>query len=212
MYAISNTDIVKYLNLRGSLSEAFNVGVLKGEDTQSIQTSGSISSSGDVSFAEVSSSQKVESQVDALQNQDGRFEQAVQFVGQRSEGIAISLSGTLLFISGSAELTPVGTAVIAQLVEVFRDMPNDVRVEGHTDDILPGSDRFPTNWELSTARAVTIARFLEDAGVAPYRLSAFGYSSSRPVAPNDSAANRSLNRRAEIIILNPAVDLLGTGR
>ena len=212
MYAISTTDIVKYLNLRGALQEAFNVGVKTGDVGQSIQDSGSMSQAGTVSFSENSEARKVESQLEALQNADGRFDEAVQFVGQRSEGLAIALSGTLLFISGSAELTVDGAAVVGQLAQVLRDLPDDIRVEGYTDDIPPGSSRFPTNWELSTARAVTIARVFESTGIAPYRLSAFGYADYRPVAPNDSAANRVRNRRAEIVILYPPLDLLRVGQ
>jgi chemotaxis protein MotB len=203
---------VKFLNLRGSLQNAFNVGVLTGETSQSIQDSGSISTAGAISFVDSPQALTVESQVDALQNQDGRFETAIQFLGQRPDGVAIAFAGNVLFISGSADLTPDGIALMGELAEVLKTIPNDVRVEGHTDDIPPGSEKFPSNWELSAGRAVTIARYLEEAGVSPFRLSAFGYGQYRPVAPNDSTPNRNRNRRAEIVILNPSVDLVGPVR
>lgn len=208
MYAISNTDIVKYLNLKGSLQEAFNVGVRTGEVNQSIVTAGQQSQAGSVPLVATPELVAAETQVDSLRNQDGRFEQVVEFVGQRPEGVAIRLAGSTTFISGSADLTPEGSAALGAIAEILRPLPNDIRIEGHTDEIAPGSDRFPTNWELSAARAVSVARFLENAGLNSFRLGAFGYADNRPLAPNINEQNRRGNRRVEVVILEPAVNVL----
>lgn len=209
MYAISNTDIVKYLNLRGSLADAFNVGVRTGEVTDSIRESGQVSQPGAIPGITSPEVTSVETQLESLQQGKGEFEEIVQFVGQRPEGIAIGLADALLFVSGSAELRSEGAERLALLAEALRPMPNDLRIEGHTDNISPGSERFPTNWELSTARAVAVARFLEGTGIAPFRLSAFGFAEHRPLASNNDPATRGQNRRVEIVILNPAMDVLG---
>lgn len=212
MYAISNTDIVKYLNLRGSLQDAFNVGALKGERNESITSAGQISSAGAIPIVASPQLQAVQAQVDSLETQEGRFEQVVESVGQRPDGVYLRLAGSTTFISGSADLTAEGMAALTQIAEIIRNTTNtsnDIRVEGHTDDIPPGSDRFPTNWELSTLRAVSVVRFLENAGISPDRLGAYGYSDSRPLQPNDSELGRRENRRVELIILQPVIDVVG---
>jgi chemotaxis protein MotB len=78
-----------------------------------------------------------------------------------------------------------------------------IMVEGHTDDVPIGAkiaEKFPTNWELSTARATTVVRYLQDKGVAPKHLGATGFSECRSVAPNDSDRNRQKNRRIDIVL------------
>jgi chemotaxis protein MotB len=74
-----------------------------------------------------------------------------------------------------------------------------IRVEGHTDDV-PAGGAYPTNWELSTARALAVVRFLQSQGIDPSRLAAAGYGEYRPIAPNDTAEGRSQNRRIEIVL------------
>lgn len=209
MYALSNADVRKFLLLRGSLQQAFNVGVLQGETVASIVSSGEFSVEGEVPSITEPQASQVQSQVQLLQDQDTLFKDVIQFVGQRPEGLVVSLSGTLAFLSGSADLTPEGVAALTELAEILRPVDNDLRIEGHTDSIPPGSARFPTNWELGAARAVTIVRFLEREGIAPYRLSAFGYGEYRPIAGNESPRDRALNRRADIVILDPTANLSG---
>ncbi len=82
------------------------------------------------------------------------------------------------------------------------EVPNPVRVEGHTDDLPINNERFPSNWELSTARATTVIKQLvEEYGLDPRQFSAAGYGEYRPLAPNDSMENRALNRRVDIVLL-----------
>jgi len=76
-----------------------------------------------------------------------------------------------------------------------------IQIEGHTDDISIKNGQFPSNWELSSARALAVLRFLLDkSGIEPGRLSAAGYGKYHPIAPNDSSENRRLNRRVDIVI------------
>lgn len=125
-------------------------------------------------------------------------------VNMSREGIIISLSAGLVFHPGSDELKESSQATLDKIAELLRPLPNEIRVEGHTDDIPPSTEQYPTNWELSASRAVAVVRYLiERGGLAPDRLSAVGCSQYRPLYPNDSRAERDLNRRAQILIVYP---------
>lgn len=124
-------------------------------------------------------------------------------IESQGEVLRIRLPEDVLFDSGQAELNPDGLRVVAQLGSRLAAVTEGhIDVEGHTDDRpITGSlaDRFPTNWELSTARATQVVRlFAEEAGIAPERLTASGYGAHRPVASNDSPEGRAANRRIEI--------------
>jgi chemotaxis protein MotB len=200
MYALANVDVKKFENLKGSLSKAFNTGVLTGAASSSVVPSGQITEPTTEQVNRTSSAI-----LNAIANlpQGTGFPDVIQFITQRQDGIAVSISGTLSFVSGSAELTPEGVAVVRQLAEVFKSLPNDIRVEAHTDDLTPGSVRYPTNWELSAARAVTIAKEFVKDGIPASRLVAAGFADQRPLLPNTTPQGRNTNRRAEVILLNP---------
>lgn len=205
MFAISNTDLVKYLLLKGSLQRSFNVGVLQGESSTSILNSGEQSSKGDVPDVPSPAASQVESQLQLLQEQEGQFKDAISFVGKREEGLEIDLAQTpkfTLFTSGSAELTPEGLSVMRGLVGILQPIPNHLRIEGYTDNIPTGLPGYPSNWELSGGRAVTLVRFLEASGVRAERLSAFGYGEQKPISDNDTPQGRASNRRVAIVVLN----------
>ena len=111
----------------------------------------------------------------------------------------------ILFSSGSVRVKAKGREVLLKLADSFRDQKEqNIVVEGHTDDVQIGRSlqaRFPTNWELSTARAAAVVRFLQDkAGIEPERLAASGFASYQPVAPNETEDGRRQNRRIEIIL------------
>jgi chemotaxis protein MotB len=118
----------------------------------------------------------------------------------RDDGVLFRMTAPFLFASGRAELRPEAAPVLDRLGRMFRKFPAEVRVEGHTDDIPIASGRFPSNWELSAARAVAVARYFQAAGLPAGRLAATGYGEHRPVAGNDSAAGRAANRRVEILL------------
>jgi chemotaxis protein MotB len=117
------------------------------------------------------------------------------------------LSGSFLFQSGRAELQPDALPLLDAVANQLRTGSNPVRVEGHTDTIPPDSERYPTNWELSTARAVSVTRYLAESGHLPAgRLSAEGFGEFHPLVDNDTREHRSLNRRVEIHILAASQD------
>lgn len=113
----------------------------------------------------------------------------------------IVLTGDLLFPSGKAELTQRARESLHKLIPIIRQTPYMINVIGHTDSIPMHSEKFSSNWELSTARAGRVARFLiEDGHIPASHFVVSGYSYFRPVKPNTTAANRRANRRVEIII------------
>jgi chemotaxis protein MotB len=118
------------------------------------------------------------------------------------EGTRISLEGDVLFPSGSAELTDRGCEVLDGIATIIRSMDRPVRIEGHTDDVPIHTEAYPSNWDLSTTRAVNVLRyFIEDKAIPPQRLSAEGFSDTRPRFPNDSETNRAKNRRVSFVLL-----------
>lgn len=125
--------------------------------------------------------------------------------GRQEDPIRITIVDRLLFESGEVELKAVGCKVLKQFGEKLkRATDRQIRVEGHTDNKLPKPKlqaRYPTNWELSTARAINVVRCLiKEGGVPPSMLSAVGYADSRPVASNETEDGRRKNRRVEIVL------------
>ncbi|HYH23475.1 MAG TPA: OmpA family protein [Azospirillum sp.] len=121
-------------------------------------------------------------------------------VNVRQNRVGIVLGDAILFAAGQAELSPDGRAVLAHLVPVLAAAPGDIVVEGHTDSTPIASGRFPSNWELSAARAAAVVRALSELGLPPARLSAAGYADTRPLTPERDAASRARNRRVAITI------------
>lgn len=115
--------------------------------------------------------------------------------------LEVEINDSVLFPSGSAMLQPKAVPVLHSVAGILREHPNSVRVEGFTDDRPIDTLLYPSNWELSTARASSVVRLLASQGVAPQRLSAQGFAEFRPVAGNDSAEGRARNRRVVLVVL-----------
>jgi len=117
-------------------------------------------------------------------------------------GLNIRIKDDALFQSGSARLNPQIEEFIDLIASLVKELPNGIAVEGHTDNQPIRSSLYPSNWDLSTARANTLVRYLIDHHhLADYRLSSTGYAGSRPVELNDTPEGQASNRRVEIIVL-----------
>lgn len=121
-------------------------------------------------------------------------------VSRVAEGIKLQVEDQWLFPTAEAELTEEGEALVGRLVEIIQRHDGEVAVEGHTDSRPIQTPEFPSNWVLSSARAIAIVHALERAGVATSRLRAVGLADTRPLADNDSVEGRAQNRRVEVII------------
>ncbi|MGD2036882.1 MAG: OmpA family protein [Desulfobacterales bacterium] len=123
-------------------------------------------------------------------------------VTRTHQGTRLSFEDQVLFDFGRAAINPAGSIFLDKIADALSKIPYAVRVEGHTDNVPIQTRRFPSNWELSVARAVSVVKyFAEVSNIDPKRLSAVGYGESRPVAANDSPSDRAKNRRVEILLL-----------
>ncbi len=126
-------------------------------------------------------------------------------VHREERGVVVSLlTDGIFFERGSADLSEEAKKVLRDIAPILRASQRFIRVEGHTCDLPIRTARFPSNWELSVARATAVVRFLISCGVPADRLSAVGYGEYRPLVPNTNEENRRLNRRVDIVLLSEA--------
>lgn len=126
----------------------------------------------------------------------------VMHVDRAARGVVVTvMTDKMLFARGEADLRPEEMGLLDKVAQVVNTVPNQIRVEGHTDSLPIHTARFPSNWELSTTRATVVLRFFEKQGVASRRLEAAGYAEQHPLAPNDTEERRGANRRVEVVIL-----------
>ncbi len=122
---------------------------------------------------------------------------------QTDRGVVITLQEQVLFDSGQAELLSEAEPVLEEIGNLLEDIPNFVRIEGHTDNRPIQTAVYPSNWELSGARASSVVRYLQERyEISSERFAAVGYGDTRPVAKNNSPEGWAMNRRVEIVILN----------
>ena len=121
---------------------------------------------------------------------------------QTSRGFVVSLSEAGFFAPGDAAVSNEVENVVNAISESLKDTKINIRVEGHTDSTPISNSRYPSNWELSTARASSVLLRLTEKGIAPERLSAAGYGGFQPVADNSTVDGRAQNRRVDVVILN----------
>lgn len=128
------------------------------------------------------------------------------------DGVLFRLNSEFAFVSGGASLQEKPRSVLDKLVSFFKKFPYKVRVEGHTDTVPINSSKFPSNWELSAARAVSVARYFQGMGLPPSRIAATGMGEFHPIAENDTAEGREKNRRVEIFLHLNKKDLPKNGK
>jgi chemotaxis protein MotB len=115
--------------------------------------------------------------------------------------VEVEIQSDILFPSGVASLSPLAVSVLAPLADSLKSIPNPLRVEGHTDNVPINTREFPSNWELSAARAASVVHLFAKRGVQPSRLTVIGLGEHRPIKSNAAADGRSANRRVVLVIL-----------
>jgi chemotaxis protein MotB len=120
----------------------------------------------------------------------------------RKDGVVLEISDTSLFASGTAQPAPQAHELIDKIAAAVGPGKNAVIVEGHTDNVPIKTSQYPSNWELSSARAASVVRALQERGISPERLAAAGLAQTRPRSSNETAQGRSENRRVSLIVLN----------
>jgi chemotaxis protein MotB len=154
--------------------------------------------------------ERLEKATQTYQNLTKKLEKEIQEgqvqITEMKNRLTMTMVDKIIFPSGSADISKEGKKVLDKVISILRDVKDKrIEVDGHTDNVPIVSSlkkRFPTNWELSTARATEVVRYLqEEGGIDPQLLSATGFASYLPVASNDTEAGRQKNRRIEIVLL-----------
>jgi chemotaxis protein MotB len=193
MYSMSRVDALKFGEMTGALS-----GILRG--TPAAPAGAGFGSTGGVEKSDTEALSSLEQAIERRLKIDGLTDRIVTVEDKR--GLVIRVMESAAFDPGSADLKPQMFAVLSVLARELKDIPNQVRVEGHSDNTPIATARYPSNWELSTARATGVVRYLvEHLRVDPQRVSALGYAEYRPIASNQTPLGRARNRRVDIIIL-----------
>jgi len=200
LYSMSTIDAQKFKAAVSSLRE--NMGILSGGRTMTEQPMVESGSMGSEITPSPHQNLTVARQEIQQYVQEKNLQDRVN-MEMTQRGLVVRFTGQILFEVGEAKIRNEGRDVLDKVATVLKEMPNNVMIEGHTDNLPIATEEFPTNWELSTARATEVIKyFIEDPGINPKRLSAAGYSKYRPIKPNNSPENRALNRRVEVVILN----------
>ncbi len=221
LYAISKADTAKFSALSQSVAVAF--GAPPGSVVEMPATGTSRSNakrkpsteSANLSKGAGAQESKLKSVAKTIQDmiKERGLEDLISLDGSADgRKLTIRLRDSVLFDRGGAELIPQAQDLIVRLGDVLKDIAMRVSVSGHTDDIPIRSGAYPSNWDLSTARSTAVIKHLiENVAFPAQLLSAGGYSEFHPIVPNDSAENRSKNRRVEFVITDEgALDLAGS--
>ncbi|WP_028273852.1 OmpA family protein [Atopococcus tabaci] len=140
-----------------------------------------------------------EQTMDFIEDQELDSELAVS---RNEKGVYLEIQESILFQSGEAEVTSSGTGTLDVVADLLASTNTSVVVEGHTDNVPINTQQYPSNWELSTNRAVSVVRYLtEEKGIDPARLSAKGHGEHNPIVSNNSSENRAKNRRVNIVLV-----------
>jgi chemotaxis protein MotB len=216
LFSISAVNISKFKTLKETLEQAFSPHILSGGG--SIVPNGGTEATDQKAEAAIAALATQRSHASTLRAEEEQFQALKEKLDAyaREHGFAAAIETTIterglvirlltdhvLFESGSAGLKPEATPLLAEISHLVNlDRRHPISVEGNTDDVPISTSKFPSNWELSVARATGVVRFMIGHGVAARRLEASGVAGERPIAPNTTAGGRSRNRRVEIALL-----------
>jgi chemotaxis protein MotB len=200
MYSMSRIDAKKF----GKMAEALN-GILKGGDNLVAKSAEENLTKGH-GLLKLGNLKLLQKKIEAKFKNLGKNEELETEITER--GLVIHILESALFKEGSAVLEPRAMETLDLVSAQISGLPNHVRVEGHTDDRPIRTVSYPSNWELSAARATEVVRyFIQDHGIPAGRISALGYGEFRPVRPNNSIENRAQNRRVDIVVLTMELSL-----
>jgi chemotaxis protein MotB len=198
MYAMSKADANKFNALKASLAMAFRT---EGSASSMVFTQpGTQATEPAMAMDATREMEDFQDIIRKIQANLKDQQQMAFIVDER--GLTIRFLDNVLFDLGRAELRPDATALLDSVGGALKNTTRYIRVEGHADNLPINTLQFPSNWELSAARSISVTRYLiEKHGADPRRLSSLGYGEFRPLYPNISEENRSKNRRVDIVIL-----------
>ncbi|MGE5399249.1 MAG: flagellar motor protein MotB [Ignavibacteriales bacterium] len=193
LYAISNVDTQKYAKLMSAMGHVFGV---NGKAENLLKTDGGQFSIKDKIMPPGNLKKDLQNMID-----EKGFNNSIK-LEENERGITIHILDEILFPSATADLNDGSKDILRRIAALIKPLKNDIRVEGHTDNIPINSSAYPSNWHLSVSRALNTAYYLIDQeGLSPDKVSIVGYSEYRPVSSNITAEGRRSNRRVDIVIL-----------
>lgn len=194
MYSISKIDMQKYEDLVYAMGDIFGSEKSTQVDSLSI-LSNKISTLGGVGSVE-----QIRQDVTDL-IKEFHYDHSIS-LEENERGLTIRILEDILFPSGEANLNEGSKDVLVKLAHIIKKLPNDIRVEGHTDNVPISTPVYPSNWHLSVMRALNTAYFLiESVDISADKVSIVGYSEYKPIAQNDTKEGRAINRRVDIVII-----------
>ena len=197
MYSSSSVHEGKYRAVADSVNEAFHPVIALSSSNIRLTSKQSGTAMFDTGLKLFFKYRKMEEEVRAM-DPSGQ----ISLIKDR-RGTVIRIENSLAFETGQAEILPVFSEKLDKIAELIAALPNPVQVEGHTDNIPIKTPVYPSNWELSTARAMSIVRYFVDRhAMDPQRFSVSGYGEFRPIGTNDSPEGRAKNRRVEIVVIS----------
>lgn len=220
MYAISSVNEGKYRVLSDTLITAFNENPKSMQPIQmgetGVQGDPAIirkqsPSMGPPSVIDLPNSGSPDANLEAIAN---NFEKTLQplidkdliDITRNEDWVEIEINTSLLFASGSADLEDEARPVLRRLADILKRYPNSIQVEGFTDNLPINTYLYPSNWELSAARAASVVHLFMNEGVEPDRMAAIGYGEYRPIADNATPEGRRKNRRVVLVIMKNAME------
>ena len=202
LYSFSSIDVQKFQKMIYSFQSA--IGVLSGgvigvpEEEVSVGEQ-PVTPSKDVYFNAMKA-QKIHEMIVKMLEAEELTEGVVVRVEER--GIVISIMDGILFPTGSIDLYPSAKRLIYKIGQIIKELPSQISVEGHTDNVPLRGGPYRDNLGLSAMRAASVGSYLSEVGVDTKRIRTVGYGSSRPLVPNDTDEHRRINRRVDIVILS----------
>lgn len=214
MYAISSVNEGKYKVFSAALTSAFSNKLTRAENAQPVNQDAAllkylVERRDTARLAELQRKQQ-----EFMQNIAKNLNRVMQpliksgqvSVTQSNRGVVLDINASALFKQGDATVQPEAIKTLSDVAEILRDGDQSIEVDGYTDDTPIKNALYPSNWELSSARACSVVRLFIERGVVSGRLTAVGLADNHPVVPNDSAENRAKNRRVTVTILAPVAE------
>lgn len=186
LYAISNIDLKKYQSFVSAIGNTFG-------SSRPVNNPG-------ISLKEISPLHNLKNDIESITRKYG-YDKVIN-VEENERGVTIHILEDIMFKSGSADLNEGSLEVLGRLASILKMLPNDIRIEGHSDNIPINTASYPSNWHLSVARALNTAYHLITMEKLPAdKISIVGYSEFKPLTSNESEEGRKLNRRVDLVII-----------
>lgn len=216
LYSMSKVDTAKYQQLSGELQSVFTGGnfgifnnMLQGQGGIHTGGRGIMDNSGQLPSEKGKSTLRKMIHLNTIKSGLKQDVEAKKLnIISNERGIVIVLHSDVMFDPGSSVILPENKPVLTRIAHVLKEIPNNIRVEGHTDNqpVTEVNTVYNNNWELSGARATKVLELLIDHGLDPEKLSVAAYGSTRPRVPNKTPEDRALNRRVEITIVDSKLE------